>query len=88
MCYRHDEDDLFEPNYLAVSFGVSRLEKTGVIPGQYIDLIVARHVLDRRLRSRHPIDVEKPCAPCGANTIIITSERALGIITLQLPEED
>ena len=59
MCYRHDEDDFFEPNYLAVSPGVSNLLRTGVISEQYVDLIVARHVIERRLHSLHPIDVNR-----------------------------
>ncbi|MBV5327782.1 MAG: hypothetical protein JZU65_09115 [Chlorobium sp.] len=90
MCFRHDEDeqDLFEPDHLAVSLGVKLLEQTGAISALYVDHIVARHVLGRCYRSVHPIDATKPCGEDGTNAISVISEYVLGIIAIQLPEEE
>jgi hypothetical protein len=87
-CCRHDEVEMWEPKYLAVSFGVSNLVKTGVIADQYIDLIVACHVVERYAFSVHPIDTDKPCGSCGANIIEVISMYSGGYILLRLPGED
>ena len=86
-CPFQANNKLFEPEYLAVSLGVSNLEKTGAISKLYIDYIVAKHVLERHIYSIHPIDVDKPCGPHGANTIAVLSVPSQGAIIIELPEE-